>query len=179
MPPGGFRFALVSFAPREEVLGGGMHRSDTVDVGVVVSGELWMELDDGAETLLRTGDCLVLQRHHPRLAQPHRRTVRVRDGRSRSATHRELMDTALAGRAAIVGIGQTEFSRGAGRSVNQLAAEAAIAAIADAGIDASAVDGTVTFSGDGTDDLQLIRNIGAAELRWTSRTAVAEVARAR
>jgi acetyl-CoA acetyltransferase len=80
------------------------------------------------------------------------------------------MDTALAGRAAIVGIGQTEFSRGAGRSVNQLAAEAAIAAIADAGIDASAVDGTVTFSGDGTDDLQLIRNIGAAELRWTSRT---------
>ena len=60
VPPGGFRFALVSFAPREEVLGGGMHRSDTVDVGVVVSGELWMELDDGAETLLRTGDCLVL-----------------------------------------------------------------------------------------------------------------------
>jgi quercetin dioxygenase-like cupin family protein len=60
VPHGGFRFALVSFAPREEVLGGGMHRSDTVDVGIVVSGELWMELDDGAETLLRTGDCLVL-----------------------------------------------------------------------------------------------------------------------
>jgi acetyl-CoA acetyltransferase len=80
------------------------------------------------------------------------------------------MDIALAGRAAIVGIGQTEFSRGAGRGVNQLAAEAAIAAIEDAGIDAAAVDGTVTFSGDGTDDLQLIRNIGAAELRWTSRT---------
>jgi quercetin dioxygenase-like cupin family protein len=58
--PGGFRFTLVSFAPREEVLGGGMHSSDTVDVGYVVSGELWMELDDGAETLLRTGDCLVL-----------------------------------------------------------------------------------------------------------------------
>jgi quercetin dioxygenase-like cupin family protein len=58
-PPGGFRFALVSFAPREEVLGGGMHRSDTVDVGMVVSGEVWMELDDGAETLLRTGDSLV------------------------------------------------------------------------------------------------------------------------
>ena len=37
-----------------------MHRSDTIDVGIVVSGEIWMELDDGAETLLRTGDCLVL-----------------------------------------------------------------------------------------------------------------------
>jgi len=59
-PPGGFRFALVSFAPREEVLGGGMHRSDSVDVGMVVSGELWMELDGGEETLLRPGDCLVL-----------------------------------------------------------------------------------------------------------------------
>ena len=43
------------------------------------------------------------------------------------------MDTALSGRAAIVGIGQTEFSRGAGRSVNQLAAEAAIAAISRRG----------------------------------------------
>ena len=58
-PPGGFRFALVSFAPREEVLGGGMHRSDTVDMSFVVSGEIWIELDDGAETLLRTGDTLV------------------------------------------------------------------------------------------------------------------------
>ena len=169
-PPGGFRFALVSFVSREEVLGGGMHRSDTVDVGIVVSGEIWIELDDGAETLLRTGDCLV---QHGTIHAWHNRTDepwRVRDGRSRSRAHRHLMDTALAGRAAIVGIGQTEFSRGAGRGVNQLAAEAAIAAIDDAGIDVSVVDGTVTFSGDGTDDLQLIRNIGAAELRWTSRT---------
>jgi hypothetical protein len=58
-PPGGFRFALVSFAAHEEVLGGGMHRSDTVDMSFVVSGEIWIELDDGAETLLRAGDTLV------------------------------------------------------------------------------------------------------------------------
>jgi hypothetical protein len=58
-PPGGFRFALVSFAPREEVLGGGMHRSDTVDMSFVVAGEIWIELDDGAETLLRAGDTLI------------------------------------------------------------------------------------------------------------------------
>ena len=36
-----------------------MHRSDTVDMSFVVSGEIWIELDDGAETLLRTGDTLV------------------------------------------------------------------------------------------------------------------------
>jgi quercetin dioxygenase-like cupin family protein len=70
-PPGGFRFALVSFAPREEVLGGGMHRSDTIDLGIVVSGEVWMELDDGAETLLRTGDCLV---EHGTIHAWHNRT---------------------------------------------------------------------------------------------------------
>lgn len=70
-PPGGFRFALVSFAAREEVLGGGMHRSDTVDLGIVVSGEVWMELDDGAETLLRTGDCLV---QHGTIHAWHNRT---------------------------------------------------------------------------------------------------------
>jgi quercetin dioxygenase-like cupin family protein len=58
-PPGGFRFALVSFAPNEEVLGGGMHRSDSVDMSFVVSGEIWIELDDGAETVLRAGDTLV------------------------------------------------------------------------------------------------------------------------
>jgi mannose-6-phosphate isomerase-like protein (cupin superfamily) len=37
----------------------GMHATDTVDYGVVVSGELWMELDDGIEVHLRPGDCIV------------------------------------------------------------------------------------------------------------------------
>jgi quercetin dioxygenase-like cupin family protein len=58
-PPGGVRFTLVTFAADEEVLGGGFHRSDTVDLCFVVSGELWIELDDGAEVLLREGDTLV------------------------------------------------------------------------------------------------------------------------
>jgi len=73
-PPGGFRFALVSFAPNEEVLGGGMHRSDTVDMSFVLSGEIWIELDDGAETLLRAGDTLVqnatIHAWHNRAAEP-------------------------------------------------------------------------------------------------------------
>ena len=36
----------------------GMHRTETVDVVVVVDGEIWVVLDEG-ETLLRAGDCLV------------------------------------------------------------------------------------------------------------------------
>ena len=90
-PPGGFRFALVSFAPREEVLGGGMHRSDTVDMSFVVSGEIWIELDDGAETLLRTGDTPGPERHHPCLAQPGRRPVRDGRRRGRRPSHRDMI----------------------------------------------------------------------------------------
>ena len=37
----------------------GMHTTDTVDFDVVVSGEVYLELDDGAEVLLKTGDCVI------------------------------------------------------------------------------------------------------------------------
>jgi mannose-6-phosphate isomerase-like protein (cupin superfamily) len=37
----------------------GMHTTDTVDFDLVVSGEVWLELDDGAEVRLRPGDCVV------------------------------------------------------------------------------------------------------------------------
>jgi quercetin dioxygenase-like cupin family protein len=37
----------------------GMHTSDTVDYGVVVRGEMTLELDDGAKVHLRQGDCIV------------------------------------------------------------------------------------------------------------------------
>jgi uncharacterized cupin superfamily protein len=36
-----------------------MHTTDSVDFEVVVSGEVVMELDDGVETLLKAGDCVV------------------------------------------------------------------------------------------------------------------------
>jgi len=36
----------------------GMHKTDTVDYCVVLSGEIWAVLDEG-EVLLRAGDCLV------------------------------------------------------------------------------------------------------------------------
>lgn len=48
--------------------------------------------------------------------------------------------------AAIVGVGYTELSRSSGRSVLSLAHEAAAAAIDDAGLPRSAVDGVLSFS---------------------------------
>lgn len=37
----------------------GMHTSDTIDYGVVVRGEMTLELDDGQKVHLRQGDCVV------------------------------------------------------------------------------------------------------------------------
>jgi len=36
----------------------GMHATDTVDYVIVLSGEVWLELDDGAEVHLKQGDCV-------------------------------------------------------------------------------------------------------------------------
>ncbi len=84
-PVGGFRFAMLSIPPLsetrpavdseaaaeefEEKLPGflalldtahpGMHRTDTVDFEYVISGEIWLELDDGLEVHLRPGDTVV------------------------------------------------------------------------------------------------------------------------
>jgi acetyl-CoA acetyltransferase len=73
-------------------------------------------------------------------------------------------------RAVIVGIGHTEFSQESGRSTLQLAAEASLAAIRDAGLGPADIDGTVTFSMDANDDLAIIRALGVPELRWAART---------
>jgi acetyl-CoA acetyltransferase len=72
--------------------------------------------------------------------------------------------------SAIVGIGQTEFSKDSGRSELQLAAEAVAAALADAGMAPSDVDGMVTFTQDTNDELAVARSVGVPELRWTART---------
>ena len=70
---------------------------------------------------------------------------------------------------AIVGIGQTEFSKNSGRSELQLAAEASLAAISDAGLSPADIDGMVTFTLDSNDELDLMRCLGIAELNWTAR----------
>jgi quercetin dioxygenase-like cupin family protein len=37
----------------------GMHTTDTIDFEVVLEGEIWLELDDGATMHLRPGDTVV------------------------------------------------------------------------------------------------------------------------
>jgi mannose-6-phosphate isomerase-like protein (cupin superfamily) len=84
--PGGTRFLLLRVAPESSVpepvgspddpfaeveskLPGlvgafepdnpGMHTTDTIDYGLCVEGEMWLELDDGQEVRLTPGTCVV------------------------------------------------------------------------------------------------------------------------
>ena len=85
-PLGGFRFMMFTVAPQPapnqigsdrqalfaemkvklpglaehmEPSTPGMHTTDTVDFEYIVSGEVWLELDDGATVHLRAGDTVV------------------------------------------------------------------------------------------------------------------------
>lgn len=100
-PNGGFRFAFFTVPPETQSVVGqtdlgaalaeiqqklpgmmevlepehpGMHTTDTVDFDIVLSGEVCLELDDGAEVVLKAGDCVVQNgtRHawHNRSSQP-------------------------------------------------------------------------------------------------------------
>jgi acetyl-CoA acetyltransferase len=75
----------------------------------------------------------------------------------------------LKDKAAIVGIGATEFSKQSGRSEVRLAVEACDAALADCGIAPSEVDGMVTFTQDTNPEIEIARNLGIGELTFFSR----------
>ncbi|MEX2031786.1 MAG: lipid-transfer protein, partial [Dehalococcoidia bacterium] len=70
---------------------------------------------------------------------------------------------------AIVGIGATEFSKESGRSDLRLAIEACDAAIADAGLQPSQIDGMVTFTQDTNPEIEIAKNLGVGELSFFSR----------
>ena len=73
-------------------------------------------------------------------------------------------------RTAVVGIGQTEFSKNSGRSALQLALEASKVALDDAGLSPRDIDGTVTFGEDTNAETDVLRHLGVRELRWTARS---------
>ncbi|WAL96527.1 lipid-transfer protein [Streptomyces sp. Je 1-369] len=75
----------------------------------------------------------------------------------------------LGGRAAIVGIGATEFSKDSGRSELKLAVEAVGAALEDAGLTAADVDGMVTFTMDTNPEITVAQAAGMGELSFFSR----------
>ena len=79
------------------------------------------------------------------------------------------MDSGLRDATAIVGIGQTEFSKAAGRSETQLAAEAILAALGDAGLATDDVDGLVSYTIDPVEETELVRTVGLPELHFSSR----------
>ena len=75
----------------------------------------------------------------------------------------------ISDKAAIVGIGATEFSKDSGRSEFRLASEAVTAALNDAGVSASEVDGMCTMTADNNSEVDIARAIGAGELSFFSR----------
>ena len=76
---------------------------------------------------------------------------------------------AFAGKVAIAGIGATEFSKNSGRSELRLAVEAVKAALDDAGIHPSEVQGTVTYGTDTNPDVDIARSLGFDDLTFFSR----------
>ncbi|MFB0628066.1 lipid-transfer protein [Streptomyces sp. AB3(2024)] len=82
-------------------------------------------------------------------------SVRTRDG--------------LGGRAAIAGIGATEFSKDSGRSELKLAVEAVHAALDDAGLTPADVDGLVTFTMDTSPEITVAQAAGIGDLSFFSR----------
>ncbi|WP_055603293.1 lipid-transfer protein [Streptomyces aureus] len=75
----------------------------------------------------------------------------------------------LGGRAAVVGIGATEFSKDSGRSELSLAVEAVRAALDDAGLAPADVDGMVTFTMDTNPEITVAQASGIGELSFFSR----------
>ncbi|MER5732607.1 lipid-transfer protein [Streptomyces sp. NPDC002138] len=75
----------------------------------------------------------------------------------------------LGGRAAIAGIGATEFSKDSGRSELRLAVEAVHAALDDAGLTPADVDGMVTFTMDTSPEITVAQAAGIGDLSFFSR----------
>ena len=105
--------------------------------------------------------------------------VDFRDDAARCSPFFRVRRGRVNGDTIVAGIGQTEFSKDSGRSELQLAAEACRAAILDAGLTPADIDGMVTFTVDGNDELELMRNLGIERDHWWSRTPGGGVGRVR
>jgi acetyl-CoA acetyltransferase len=69
-------------------------------------------------------------------------------------------------RTAIVGIGQTPFAKSLPGSETELALEAIMAALQDAAISPSEVDGLVKYSMETTSEVDVARNLGAGDITY-------------
>jgi acetyl-CoA acetyltransferase len=80
-----------------------------------------------------------------------------------------MTDGQFSGRAAIAGIGATEFSKDSGRSEWQLACESVLAALADARIGVEEVDGFALFTMENNPEIAVARALGIPQLKFFSR----------
>ncbi|BDM64236.1 lipid-transfer protein [Shewanella sp. NFH-SH190041] len=79
------------------------------------------------------------------------------------------MDNNISGKAAIIGLGATEFSKNSGRTELRLAMEATLAALEDAGIDPAEVDGFCSYSVDKVPEYEIARLLGCREVNFFSQ----------
>ncbi|HZJ27300.1 MAG TPA: lipid-transfer protein [Acidimicrobiia bacterium] len=79
------------------------------------------------------------------------------------------MASALAGRTAITGIGQTAFGKGLPDTEVSLAAQAVSAALDDAGITPDEVDGLASFTMEPGREVEIARNVGLGDITWFSQ----------
>lgn len=79
------------------------------------------------------------------------------------------MTISITDKTAIVGIGNTEFSKNSGRSELSLAVEAIKNALDDAGLKPSDVDGMCTFTMDSNDEIEVARALGCGDLSYYGR----------
>ncbi len=68
--------------------------------------------------------------------------------------------------AAIVGIGETPFARQLEASEKELACQAVLAALDDAGIAPAEVDGFASYTMEATDEVELANNLGAGDVTF-------------
>jgi len=80
-----------------------------------------------------------------------------------------MSELSISGRAAIVGLGATEFSKNSGRTEVRLAMEATLQALNDAGIDPAEVDGFSSYSMDKVPEYEIARLLGAKNVRFFSQ----------
>ncbi|MFL5852621.1 MAG: cupin domain-containing protein [Solirubrobacteraceae bacterium] len=73
-PADGVTVRFTEMAPGAEAP---MHRTETVDVGVVLDGETWLLLDDGSETRVGPGDAVVQRGTNHAWANRSDRPVRM------------------------------------------------------------------------------------------------------
>jgi acetyl-CoA acetyltransferase len=71
--------------------------------------------------------------------------------------------------AAIVGIGETAFAKRLEASEKKLACQAILAALDDAGIQPSEVDGLASYTMETTDEVDIAKNIGAGDITFFSQ----------